>query len=82
MYYVYFLRSALNPRKTYVGACEDLKARLLKHREGGCLSTRLYRPWKLEAYVAVNTKLKAIELEKYFKSGSGRAFAEKRFRQT
>lgn len=37
--------------------------------------TRLF---KLEAYVAVKTEKKAQELEKYFKTGSGRAVLNKR----
>jgi hypothetical protein len=33
----------------------------------------------LRTYVAVETETKARELEKYFKSGSGKAIAIKRF---
>jgi hypothetical protein len=31
----------------------------------------------LEAYIAVKDKVKAIELEQYFKTGSGRALLNK-----
>ena len=36
-------------------------------------------PAKLKSYVAVETKDKAMALEKYFKTGSGKAVATKRF---
>jgi hypothetical protein len=41
-------------------------------------STRLLLPAKLEAYVAVADERRARALEKYFKSGSGKAFSFKR----
>jgi hypothetical protein len=33
----------------------------------------------LKSYIAVETEEKARQLERYFKSGSGKAFAKKRF---
>jgi putative endonuclease len=42
------------------------------------LSTRAYLPVTLESYVAVPAERQARELERYFKSGSGKAFAKKR----
>jgi hypothetical protein len=41
-------------------------------------STKYYAPFVLNAYVALNSKTKAIELEKYFKTGSGKAVLKKR----
>ena len=77
MYYVYLLRSLSNPKKTYIGMTDDVDARLRKHNEGGSPHTSKYRPWELVANVGVRTKTKAAELEKYFKIGSGHAFARK-----
>ena len=37
-------------------------------------------PVKLNTYIAFYDKYKAFEFEKYLKSGSGRAFAQKRLR--
>jgi len=34
--------------------------------------------WRLKTYVAFSDEKQAIALEKYLKSGSGRAFAKKR----
>jgi hypothetical protein len=35
-------------------------------------------PWELTCYIALPNKYRALELEKYLKSHSGRAFAKKR----
>jgi putative endonuclease len=42
-------------------------------------ATASFLPAKLKSYVAVETKEKAMILEKYFKTGSGKAMAIKRF---
>lgn len=42
-------------------------------------STKAYLPAKLKSYVAVETEAKARDLKHDFKSGSGKAFAKKRF---
>ena len=77
MWFVYFLRSLSNSKKTYVGITDDLPPRLVKHNQGGCKATARFRPWKIVTYMAVPTKKKALELEKYFKSGSGHAWVHK-----
>jgi predicted GIY-YIG superfamily endonuclease len=77
MWYVYFL--ALSNNHIYVGSTDDLKRRFASHQKGEVLSTKAYLPAKLKSYVAVETEAKARELEKYFKSGSGKAVAMKRF---
>jgi predicted GIY-YIG superfamily endonuclease len=77
MWYVYFLR--LTNGHIYVGSTNDLKRRMLSHNAGRVLSTRSGLPAKLRAYVAVETEAVARQLERYFKSGSGKAVAKKRF---
>lgn len=77
MWYVYFLE--LHNGDIYVGSTNDLRRRVKSHENGEVLSTKSYRPVTLTTYVAVETEAKARELEKYFKSGSGKAFARKRF---
>ena len=77
MYYVYFLRSLSNPKKTYVGMTNNVDGRLQKHNAGGSPHTSRYKPWELVATVGVPTKEKAAELEQYFKTGSGHAFAHR-----
>jgi len=41
--------------------------------------TSKYKPWKLIGYHAFTDKRRAQEFEYYLKSGSGKAFANKRF---
>lgn len=77
MWYVYFLQLANGD--IYVGSTPDLKRRFSSHEEGHVQSTKAHRPVKLLSYIAVATEAKARELEKYFKSGSGKAIAMKRF---
>ena len=52
--------------------------RMLEHTQGVCQSTKAYRPLQLIGYVAVLTEEKARNLEKYFKTGSGKAILRKR----
>lgn len=77
MWYVYFL--ALSNGDIYVGSTDDLRRRLASHERGQVISTAKFLPLTLKSYIAVQTAAKARQLEKYFKSGSGKAFAKKRF---
>lgn len=76
MWYVYFLE--LGNGSTYVGSTNDLRYRFGSHQRGKVISTKAYLPVTLKSYVAVPTERHARELERYFKSGSGKAFAKKR----
>ena len=77
MWCVYFLR--LNNGDVYVGSTNDLRRRVASHRAGGVTSTKAHLPSKLLAYVAVGDESIARRLERYFKTGSGKAVAAKRF---
>jgi predicted GIY-YIG superfamily endonuclease len=77
MYYVYFLE--LSNNNIYVGFSNNLKQRFKAHNDGKVPATTSFLPVKLKSYIAVETKEKAIALEKYFKTGSGKAVALKRF---
>jgi predicted GIY-YIG superfamily endonuclease len=77
MWYVYVLRSIRSPF-IYIGQTRDLEKRIVQHNDGLNQSTKHYIPFVLEAYVAVRTEAQAIHLEKYFKTGSGRAVLNRR----
>lgn len=77
MWYVYFLELANGD--IYVGSTNDLKRRVASHGQGQVTSTRTQLPLTLKSYVAVETEPLARSLEQYFKSGSGKAVAKKRF---
>ncbi len=76
-YFVYFLKS-LSKEFIYVGSTRNLSARLDQHNNGYVQSTKAYRPFKIAAYIAVESEAKAKKLEKYFKTGSGKAILKKR----
>ena len=77
MWYVYFLE--LSNKDIYVGYTSNLKQRIFAHNNSKVINTKRSLPAVLKSYVAVNGKYIAIQLEKYLKSHSGRAFAKKRF---
>jgi predicted GIY-YIG superfamily endonuclease len=77
--YVYFLE--LSNGDIYVGSTDDLRRRLASHQNGHVVSTSKYLPAVLRSYVAVTDEVTVRRLERYFKSGSGKAFAKKRFLQ-
>ena len=80
MKYVYLLQSISHPDQTYVGLTSDLKARIKAHNAGQSLHTAKYKPWRLVTYLAFSDEAKAVAFERYLKSPSGRAFANKRLR--
>lgn len=75
MFYVYFL--LCNDGQIYTGSTNNLKERLVRHSSGQVFFTKSRLPIKLIAYFASKNKYTAFNLEKYFKSGSGRAFIKK-----
>jgi predicted GIY-YIG superfamily endonuclease len=76
-WYVYILKSLIKDF-IYVGSTNNLDRRLVQHNTGIVQSTKAYRPFEINAYIAVVTEVKARELEKYFKTGSGKAILKKR----
>lgn len=77
MHDVYLIGSIASPDERYVGATANLKSRLTAHNAGQSVRTAKFKPWILVAYFACNDEPRAIAFEKYLKSGSGRAFANK-----
>jgi predicted GIY-YIG superfamily endonuclease len=77
MWYVYLLKCS--DGTTYTGCTSNLDERLKRHnnKEVSYTSTRL--PFQLVTYIAFTDKYKAYSFEKYLKSGSGKAFSNKRF---
>ena len=79
MHYVYLLESEAFGGQRYIGLTTDLKQRLADHNAGKSPHTSKYTPWRLVTYVAFSDIEKARAFERYLKSGSGHAFAKKRF---
>ena len=78
MWYVYIIRSVTSPGQDYIGATSNLKKRIVDHNAGKSAHTAKFGPWNLIWYSAFPDKYKALQFEKYLKSHSGRAFANKR----
>jgi putative endonuclease len=79
MFYVYILKC--NDNLPYTGFTENLKERFKRHRNGYVPATKPRLPVELIFYCAFINKYKALEFEKYLKSGSGRAFMQKHLLQ-
>jgi len=75
MQYVYLLKC--NDDSLYTGCTSDLEDRLRRHNAGEVQYTKSRLPVKLIFYAAFQDKYKGFEFEKYLKSGSGRAFANR-----
>lgn len=76
MYYVYLLE--LRNKTKYAGFSSNLKNRIKDHINGNVSQTKNLRPIKLIFYSAFESKLNALNFEKYLKTPSGFAFRNKR----
>ena len=77
---VYVLRSILPPIRYYTGVTSDVHARLEDHNAGRCAHTSEGRPWQLDVVVRFADERRALRFERYLKSGSGSAFAQRHLR--
>ena len=75
---VYILQSLSKPDCHYTGFTEDLKERMEHHNDGSVPHTTKFRPWRLQTAIAFTERERALEFERYLKSGSGRVFARRR----
>ncbi|MGB3467664.1 MAG: GIY-YIG nuclease family protein [Cyclobacteriaceae bacterium] len=76
MHYVYILRCS--DHSIYTGCTNNLDDRLRRHNKGEVKYTSTRTPVALETYITFTNKYQAYNFEKYLKSGSGRAFMNKR----
>ena len=79
---VYMLRSETNPSRHYTGVTSDFEKRLKWHNAGQNVDTARDRPWTLVVAFQFTDEQVARRFEKYLKSGSGREFAKRHFRDT
>ncbi len=76
---VYILQSVRYPDRHYSGITSNLNQRLNEHNSGDCSHTSKYAPWRVLVSILFAEDAKALSFERYLKSGSGRAFAQKHF---
>jgi putative endonuclease len=80
--FVYILKSLANATQYYTGLTSDPEARLIAHNQGLSPHPAEFRPWRMLVVIAFDEEEPALEFERYLKSGSGREFARRHFRQT
>jgi putative endonuclease len=78
--FVYILRSSSTPRRYYTGVTSHPAARFAAHNAGGCPHTATGRPWEFDVIIEFDDERRALALERYLKSGSGVAFAQRHLR--
>ncbi|MGH9463532.1 MAG: GIY-YIG nuclease family protein [Vicinamibacteria bacterium] len=76
---VYLLQRTAKPEERYVGITSNLKRRLAEHNSGRSPHTSKFRDWKLRAAIWFEDEDRALDFERYLKTGSGRAFANRHF---
>lgn len=77
---VYVLKNLENPPRYYTGLTSDVAARCAAHNAGCSVHTAKYRPWSIDVVVEFADEHRAVAFERYLKSGSGVAFAQRHLR--
>jgi predicted GIY-YIG superfamily endonuclease len=77
--FVYVLRNLRDGPPFYVGLTSDVKDRLEDHNAGRCPHTPRHRRWRFHVVIEFAQEATALRFERYLKSGSGRAFAQRHF---
>ena len=80
--FVYILKSMREPAEYYVGVTCDFGSRLAAHNAGHAPYTDGNRPWRALVVIEFDEEEPALKFERYLKTGSGRDFARRHFRQT
>ncbi|MGH7489211.1 MAG: GIY-YIG nuclease family protein [bacterium] len=78
--FVHVIKSRSNPSRYYTGVTSDVAARLAAHNAGHCSHTARFGPWQMDVVIEFADEGRAIAFEKYLKSGSGVAFAQRHLR--
>ena len=72
MYFVYILKS-LKSDIYYTGIAKDIQQRLINHNKGKSRFTKGHLPWKLIYSEGPYETSEAREIEKYYKTTTGKA---------
>jgi predicted GIY-YIG superfamily endonuclease len=78
--FVYILRNAETPPRYYTGHTSNVARRQREHNAGSCVHTAKYRPWSIDVVIEFPDERRAVAFERYLKSGSGVAFAQRHLR--
>jgi putative endonuclease len=77
---VYVLKNTDVPPRYYTGVTSDVARRCVEHNAGNCTHTAKHRPWSVDVVVEFVDEQRAVAFERYLKSGSGVAFAQRHLR--
>jgi len=78
--FVYVLRNHEIPPKYYTGLISDVARRVAAHNTYRCSHTADHGPWSLDVAIEFADERRAVAFERYLKSGSGVAFAQRHLR--
>jgi putative endonuclease len=78
--FVYVLRNQNRPCRYYTGLTSNVEARLAAHNLGHCPHTAGGGLWEVDVVVEFADEERAVAFERYLKSGSGVAFAQRHLR--
>ena len=78
--FVYVLKNGAVPPRYYTGLTSDVATRHAEHNAGSCIHTAKYRPWSIDLIIEFADEGRAVGFERYLKSGSGVAFAQRHLR--
>ena len=78
--YVYVLKNRETPPRYYTGLTSDVSRRLAEHNQGSRAHTAQHRPWSVDVVIEFADERRAVAFERYLKSGSGVAFAQRHLR--
>jgi putative endonuclease len=77
--FVYIRKNSDGGPRFYAGLTSDVLARLADHNAGRCPHTARDRPWRIHVVIEFPDERRAIDFERYLKSGSGPSFARRHF---
>ena len=78
--FVYVLKNTERFPRYYTGITSDVSRRISEHNSGSCIHTAKYRPWTIDVLIEFSDERRAVAFERYLKSGSGVAFAQRHLR--
>ena len=78
--FVYVLKNGAVPPRYYTGLTSDVPTRCREHNAGNCIHTAKYEPWSVDVVIEFVDERRALAFERYLKSGSGVAFAQRHLR--
>ena len=80
--FVYVLKNSEIPPRYYTGVTSNVAKRLAEHNAGCCTHTAKHGPWSVDVVIEFNDEQRAVAFERYLKSGSGVAFAQRHLRNS